>query len=41
VRTGQQTSDVKKVMDGDLEPFIKAYLKWHANGEKSSNIGED
>jgi peptide chain release factor 2 len=41
LRTGQQTSDVKKVMDGDLEPFIKAYLKWHANGEKSSNIGED
>jgi hypothetical protein len=28
-------------MDGDLEPFVKAYLKWHANGEKSLNISED
>ena len=41
LRTGQQTSDVKKVMDGDLEPFIKAYLKWHANGEKSAEISDD
>lgn len=41
LRTGQQTSDVRRVMDGDLEPFVKAYLKWHANGEKSLNISED
>ncbi|MFZ5949735.1 MAG: peptide chain release factor-like protein, partial [Candidatus Rifleibacteriota bacterium] len=41
LRTGQQTSDVRKVMDGDLEPFVKAYLKWHANGEKPMNVGED
>ncbi|MFI3270067.1 MAG: peptide chain release factor 2 [Rikenellaceae bacterium] len=25
-RTGHQTSDVERVMDGDLDPFIKAYL---------------
>ncbi len=25
-RTGHQTSDVDRVMDGDLDPFIKAYL---------------
>lgn len=25
-RTGWQTSDVNAVMDGDLDPFIKAYL---------------
>ncbi|MFI3248371.1 MAG: peptide chain release factor 2 [Rikenellaceae bacterium] len=25
-RTGHQTSDVEGVMDGDLDPFIKAYL---------------
>lgn len=25
-RTGHQTSDVNGVMDGDLEPFVKAYL---------------
>jgi peptide chain release factor 2 len=41
IRTGEQTSDVKKVMDGDLEPFIKAYLKWHASGEKPIDAGEN
>lgn len=41
LRTGEQTSDVKKVMDGDLEPFVKAYLNWHANGEKPVNVGSD
>lgn len=40
MRTGEQTSDVRRVMDGDLEPFIKAYLNWHANGERSLNIGD-
>ncbi|WCJ38879.1 Peptide chain release factor 2 [Euphorbia peplus] len=28
VRTGLETSDVSSVMDGDLDPFIKAYLKY-------------
>lgn len=28
-RTGQETHDVKGVMDGDLDPFINAYLQWH------------
>lgn len=27
VRTGYQTSDIASVMDGEVEPFIKAYLK--------------
>lgn len=27
LRTGCETSDIASVMDGDLEPFIKAYLK--------------
>ncbi|KAM5561942.1 hypothetical protein ABKV19_022500 [Rosa sericea] len=27
VRTGYETSDITSVMDGDLEPYIKAYLK--------------
>jgi peptide chain release factor 2 len=26
VRTGEETSNVQAVMDGDLEPFMKAYL---------------
>jgi peptide chain release factor 2 len=27
LRTGHQTSDVQRVMDGDLDPFISAWLK--------------
>lgn len=27
VRTGNETSDITSVMDGELDPFIKAYLK--------------
>lgn len=27
VRTSHETSDITSVMDGDLDPFIKAYLK--------------
>lgn len=28
VRTGQETSDTAGVMDGSLEPFIQAYLRY-------------
>lgn len=28
VRTGFETSDIASVMDGELEPFIKSYLKY-------------
>ncbi|KAI5649008.1 hypothetical protein M9H77_35013 [Catharanthus roseus] len=28
VRTGHETSDISSVMDGELEPFIKSYLKY-------------
>lgn len=31
VRTGCETSDIISVMDGELEPFIKAYLKYKYN----------
>jgi peptide chain release factor 2 len=27
VRTGHETSDIASVMDGELDPFIRAYLK--------------
>lgn len=27
VRTGHETPDVTSVMDGELDPFIKSYLK--------------
>ncbi len=32
LRTGQETSQIQKVMDGDLDPFIEAYLGWLAAG---------
>lgn len=41
VRTGEQTSDVRRVMDGGLDPFIKAYLKWHASGGKPLAVADD
>lgn len=28
VRTGHETSDIASVMDGELDPFIKGYLKY-------------
>ncbi|KAI4302069.1 hypothetical protein L6164_035286 [Bauhinia variegata] len=31
VRTGYETSDITSVMDGELEPFIKSYLKYKYN----------
>jgi peptide chain release factor 2 len=32
LRTGWQTSQIQGVMDGDLDPFIEAYLAWLAAG---------
>lgn len=35
LRTGQQVGNIQGVMDGDLEPFIHAYLQWQTgrNGQ--------
>ena len=41
LRTGEQTSNVREVMDGSLDKFINAYLKWHAAGEKPRNVQDD
>jgi len=32
LRTGHVTSQIGAVMDGDLDPFIQAYLSWQAAG---------
>ena len=32
-RTHEETGNVQKVLDGDLDAFIRAYLKMHANEE--------
>ncbi|MCD8300821.1 MAG: peptide chain release factor 2 [Clostridiales bacterium] len=34
LRTGYETGNVDAVMDGDLDPFIEAYLKWSALKDK-------
>ena len=33
VRTGEETSNIQNVMDGDLWPFIKSYLLMASGGE--------
>lgn len=41
LRTGEQTSNVRDVMDGNIDKFVNAYLKWHAAGEKPRNVQDD
>ena len=33
LRSGHETGNIGAVMDGDLEPFMDAYLKWTLSGE--------
>jgi len=35
-RTEMKVGDVQKVMDGDLDPFIEAYLKRFGGGSKAA-----
>ncbi len=37
LRTGEQTSDVQAVMDGELNPFIESFLR----GKKRSDADVD
>jgi peptide chain release factor 2 len=34
LRTDYETSDVHRVLDGDLDPFIEAYLKLRRTEKK-------
>ena len=39
-RTGHETGDIIRVMDGALDPFMQAYLQWKAspdNGRGGKN----
>lgn len=36
LRTGKQVGNIQGVMDGDLEPFIQAYLQWQAGGNDNN-----
>ena len=33
LRSGHETGNIGAVMDGDLDPFMDAYLKWSLSGE--------
>lgn len=39
-RTNAETGNVDSVMDGDIDLFINAYLKWLTLGEKPQDSGE-
>ena len=34
LRTGEESGNVDAVMDGNIDPFINAYLKWLSLGGK-------
>lgn len=36
VRTGYETTDIASVMDGELDPFIKAYLRYKYTNSMST-----
>lgn len=38
LRTGEETSNVGSVMDGNLDPFMNAYLKWEATKQKEMSM---
>ncbi|WP_029319947.1 peptide chain release factor 2 [Butyrivibrio sp. AE3004] len=40
-RTGEKSSNADGVLDGDLDPFINAYLKWLATGGKPVGDSEE
>lgn len=41
LRTGEETGNVDAVMDGALDPFINAYLKWVSLGGKPQDTEAD
>ena len=40
-RTGEETGNVDAVLDGGIDPFISAYLKWMSLGCPDKNAGAD
>jgi hypothetical protein len=38
-RTSHETGDTDRVLDGDLTPFIEAYLRSAAEGSRSESGG--
>ena len=41
LRTGKKVSNADGVLDGDLDPFINAYLQWLANGGEPVGVEDE
>ena len=41
LRTGEESGNVDSVMDGNIDPFINAYLKWISLGGNQTADGAD
>ena len=41
LRTGESNSNADAVLDGNLDRFINAYLRWHADGEQPRNVQDE
>jgi peptide chain release factor 2 len=41
LRTRVEVGDVDRVLDGDLEPFIRGYLRMRREGNFSALVEED
>ena len=41
LRTGEENANADAVLDGSLDKFINAYLRWHVDGEKPRNVQDD
>ena len=40
-RTGEETGNVDAVLDGGIDQFISAYLRWMSLGCPDKNAGAD
>ena len=40
LRTGEESANADAVLDGALDPFINAYLKWLSVGSPDRNIDQ-
>jgi peptide chain release factor 2 len=41
LRTGEQTSNIQKVMDGDIDQFITAWLKAGCPRQRKSGVADE
>ncbi len=41
LRTREQTGDVKRVLDGDIDPFVKSYLMQKASGTLGEPVADE